>query len=165
MEEDRRKHLEMIQAVIARLAANSFVAKGWSVTVCTALLAFAAESKVYSLALISLFPVTVFWGLDAYYLALERRYRSLFKTVATRTIPTDFSMEPDAADGLWWPAVCAPSVWPVHAGGFLTVVLAVVLIIVLDNGGSDDKKTGHLLVEPNARQIVVQWPSGDGYMA
>lgn len=32
IDEDQRKYLEMIQAVIARLASNSFILKGWSVT-------------------------------------------------------------------------------------------------------------------------------------
>lgn len=139
-EEDRRKHLEMIQAVIARLASNSFITKGWSVTISTALLAFAAESKVYWIALVSLFPIAVFWGLDAYYLALERRYRHLFTTVATGTTGTDFRMEPDAASGPWWPAVRSPSVWLVHAGGFLTVLIVVVLIVVFTDDRSDEKK-------------------------
>jgi hypothetical protein len=36
------KHLEMLQAAIARMASHSFVAKGWSVTLATAMLGLAA---------------------------------------------------------------------------------------------------------------------------
>jgi hypothetical protein len=33
---DKIKHLEMIQAVISRLANNSFLLKGWSITLVSA---------------------------------------------------------------------------------------------------------------------------------
>ena len=39
MTDDQRKHLEMIQTIIARLATNSFAVKGWSITLASALLA------------------------------------------------------------------------------------------------------------------------------
>ncbi len=35
------KHLEMLQAAITRIAGYSFVAKGWSVTLATAILGLA----------------------------------------------------------------------------------------------------------------------------
>jgi hypothetical protein len=35
----KEKHLELIQAVISRMAGNSFLLKGWSVTLAAALLA------------------------------------------------------------------------------------------------------------------------------
>jgi len=37
MDEDQRKHLELIQAVITRMAGNSFLIRGWSVTLVSAL--------------------------------------------------------------------------------------------------------------------------------
>ncbi|MEN9503463.1 MAG: hypothetical protein RI964_2748 [Pseudomonadota bacterium] len=41
MHPDRLKHLEMLQQVITRMASNSFLIKGWSITLISALLAFA----------------------------------------------------------------------------------------------------------------------------
>jgi len=38
-------HLEMIQAVVARLAQNSFALKGWSVTLVAACLALGAKER------------------------------------------------------------------------------------------------------------------------
>src|SRR5262249_7762033 len=68
-----------------RMASNSFVAKGWSVTATSALLAVAAGTKHQWIALVALLPVLVFWWLDANYLALERQFRSLFAAVSSPT--------------------------------------------------------------------------------
>lgn len=68
----------MIQAIIGRLAGNSFLLKGWSVTLAAALIAFARVDSDRSLAWISVGVVVVFAGLDAYYLALEREFRELY---------------------------------------------------------------------------------------
>lgn len=78
MDEDQRKYLEMIQAVIARLASNSFILKGWSVTLVSGLLGFAGQQLDPQTALLALLPALVFWMLDAYYLAQERQQRELF---------------------------------------------------------------------------------------
>ena len=64
------KHLEMLQGVINRMAANSFVVKGWSVTLAAALAAFGAQSANQWFVAFGLIPVAAFWGLDAYYLPL-----------------------------------------------------------------------------------------------
>jgi hypothetical protein len=73
--EDDRKYLDQLQAVIARMGANSFALKGWSVTLVSAILALSnKDPRVVMLAFI---PVLIFWGLDAYYLALERGFSKL----------------------------------------------------------------------------------------
>lgn len=77
------KHLQFVQKVIARLAGHSFTLKGWSITLTAALLGVAAKEGGYVFALVALVPATVFWSLDAYYLRLERQYRSLYDDVRT----------------------------------------------------------------------------------
>ncbi len=81
--EDKRKHLDFIQAVISRLAGNSFLLKGWAVTLVSALFALSAYDRRAAFIIVAYMPVFVFWTLDAYYLALERRFRSLFDLVRT----------------------------------------------------------------------------------
>jgi hypothetical protein len=80
MNDDQRKHLEMLQAVIARLAGNSFSIKGWAVALVAVLGGFAAKDSdprfVFGLWL----PVLCFWGLDAFYLRQERLYRALYNS-------------------------------------------------------------------------------------
>ena len=75
------KHLEMAQAIVNRMAGNSFLLKGWSVTAATALIALAAQNKNPGFASVAFLPVLGFWGLDAYYLRRERLYRRLYDEI------------------------------------------------------------------------------------
>jgi hypothetical protein len=75
------KHLEFIQAVIARLAGNSFLIKGWALTVTGAFYGFAVHGSDWRLAALGLLPAMTFWGLDGYFLRQERLFRSLYNAV------------------------------------------------------------------------------------
>jgi hypothetical protein len=93
MIEAKLKHLEMIQLVISRMANNSFLLKGWSVTLTAAIFALAAKDADRSFFIVTLLPVIMFWGLDAYFLHQERLFRKLYDHV--RCLPDgqiDFSM-------------------------------------------------------------------------
>jgi len=79
--ENQVKHLEMIQAVIARLGSNGFVIKGWAVTVAGAFLAFAVNRNKWDLATAGVVPTFLFWMLDASFLRSERLFRDLFDRV------------------------------------------------------------------------------------
>ncbi len=72
------KHLEFIQEVINRMAKNSFMIKGWAVTLVSALFALAAKDTNQKFIIIAYFPVIVFWFLDGYYLYQERLFRKLY---------------------------------------------------------------------------------------
>jgi len=91
---ERIKHLEFIQAVIARLAGNSFLAKGWAMTVATAIYGFAAARLSPAIAAVGMVPVAAFWLLDAYFLRHERLYRFLYDDVRR----TDIEVEPFTMD-------------------------------------------------------------------
>lgn len=80
---NRIKHLEMIQAVIGRLGNDSFLIKGWAVTVTGAFLGFAVESANWRLSVASVVPTLLFWGLDTSYLRSERLFRTLYDHVRT----------------------------------------------------------------------------------
>jgi hypothetical protein len=80
-EPDRIKHMEMIQAVVARLAQNSSSVKGWAITLSGAFYGFAITKNRPGLALAGLLPAIVFYGLDVYYLQAERLFRVLFEQV------------------------------------------------------------------------------------
>lgn len=81
------KHLEIIQGVIIRMAANSFLLKGWTITLSSALFALAAKDSNANFTLLALFPAGAFWALDAYYLRQERLFRKLYES-ACATPPT-----------------------------------------------------------------------------
>jgi hypothetical protein len=75
------KHLEMIQAVVARLAGNSFLIKGWALTASATLYGFAIDRTAWGLALIGLLISGIFWYLDSFYLQGERMHRCLYDEV------------------------------------------------------------------------------------
>jgi hypothetical protein len=90
------KHLEFIQAAISRMATNSFLFKGWAITIAAALSAFAAVDTKVALLSIALVSTVMFWGLDGYYLWLERGFVALHYQVAAKAeADIDFSMRVD----------------------------------------------------------------------
>ncbi len=90
---DRIKHLEMIQAVVARLASEAALIKGWALTVSAAFFGLAAQSLSARIAAVGLLPILVFWVLNAYYLRAERQYRKLFDHVRLAESAVDFDMD------------------------------------------------------------------------
>lgn len=83
--ETLHKEIDLIQGVINRMASNSFLLKGWTVTIIVGVLALTKDTIVTNdvtyLALTLLIPLCVFWYLDAFFLHKEKCYRELYKWV------------------------------------------------------------------------------------
>jgi len=95
---DRVKHLEFVQAVIARHASNAFLIKGWAVTIAAALYGFALDKERPALAAVGVVVVAVFYLLDGYYLRQERLFRCLWDALTSgpeSERPAVFSMRTD----------------------------------------------------------------------
>lgn len=91
---DKIAHLTFVQGVVNRMAANSFLVKGWTIALVAALLAIAAEKITLSYMLVVLVPIFLFWWLDSYYLNQEKLYRELYKDVANKKNELiDFNMD------------------------------------------------------------------------
>ena len=80
--DDKRSHLEFIQGVINRLSSNTFLFKGWSITIIGAVFTAMITTGNNDLLWLILGIVLMFWAIDAYYLMLERGYRKLYSQVA-----------------------------------------------------------------------------------
>jgi hypothetical protein len=93
---DRKiKHLEFIQNVINRMNNNSFMMKGWAVTLVAALFALSDKDNNHHLYIIAFIPVPLFWLLDGFFLATERRFRDLYEVVSKKDEEDiDFCMNP-----------------------------------------------------------------------
>ena len=128
--ENKRAHLEMIQGVINRMASNSFMLKGWSITLVSVLLAFSAKELVLATALVALVPALSFWALDAYYLRQEKLFRKLYEVVVDQlegenTEVQAFSMntEPVASKVSHWANLLfAGTVLGLHGSMVLVVI-------------------------------------------
>lgn len=92
--EDKRKHLDYIQATISRMGSNQFITRGWSITILTGLIALIINNKKYDLLWLSISITVIFWGIDGYYLALERRFRELYEITIKKDYESiDYSMK------------------------------------------------------------------------
>jgi hypothetical protein len=88
---DHHKHMDYVQSVIARLGNDSFLMKGWALTVSTAVLAYALAHLDWRVALFAFLPGVLFWYLDSYFLHREKLFRLLFDDVAAGKV-RNFSM-------------------------------------------------------------------------
>lgn len=81
------KEIDIIQDIIKRMAFNSFMIKGWAITlvVVTLLLKGTEKYQVW----IAFIPLIVFWFLDAYFLWQERMYRKLYEWVINNRLKTE----------------------------------------------------------------------------
>ncbi|MCP4405732.1 MAG: hypothetical protein GY801_51570 [bacterium] len=88
--EDRKEYLfkevGLIQDIIKRMASNSFMIKGWTLTLVVATFLIKVQSHQ---AFIAFIPLLVFWYLDAYFLRQERLYRKLYNWVIENRLNTD----------------------------------------------------------------------------
>ena len=91
--EAKLKHLEFLQNIITRMANNSFLLKGWAVTLIAAMLSLSKDNISIKIVFIGFFIIVAFWILDAYFLAQERYFRARYDEVRKKkSEEIDFSM-------------------------------------------------------------------------
>ena len=140
--ENRVAHLGMIQAVITRMARNSFLLKGWAVTLVAALFALASIDTREEFAILALLPVITFWSLDAYFLREERLFRKLYDGIRSAPPGTlgnqAFSMNTSPYEGQvhsWWATVRTPTVVAFHGAVLISVTVGIIVLIT--QGGEE----------------------------
>lgn len=134
MNENKRSHLEMIQGVVNRLSQNSFLLKGWSVILVSALMTLAAKDSNLVFIFLAYFPALVFWFLDGYFLWQERLFRALYDYVRNLNEENiDFSMNTsivkDKVDS--WIKVSRSKTLRIFHGVVLFSIIVVMLLLIL----------------------------------
>lgn len=129
------KHLEMIEAIIERMAKNSFQLKGWAMTLVAAVGALAANGSDQRFVILSFFPVVGFRFIDAYYLYQEHKYKDLYQNIVDKPEEDiDFCMKteqysPPVVFGKYLKSLCYLTELLFY--GIITVAL-IILIHVLN---------------------------------
>lgn len=126
-------HLGFIQAVITRMGANSFLLKGWSITLVASIFALSAKDADHRFVLLAYFPVIVFWGLDGFFLHQEKLFRKLYEEVAKANIASDmFTMNAEAVRSLVpsLPVVIFSKTLLIFHGSIVAVVLFAMFVIM-----------------------------------
>ncbi len=80
------KEVEIIQGIINRIGLNSFLIKGWAITLIVGTLLLKGDKYQ---VLIAFIPLLVFWLLDGYFLWQERMHRKLYEWVVKNRLTTD----------------------------------------------------------------------------
>ncbi|MCK6650475.1 MAG: hypothetical protein L6Q66_12530 [Bacteroidia bacterium] len=130
--EAKLKHLEFIQNVITRMNSNSFMIKGWTIAIVSALFALAANNSNHNLIWAVLIVVPIFWVLDGYFLSMESKYTKLYEAV-TKKEETDFDMNASAyKDNCSWLGSTFSITLGVFYGSllFLTFFVAIMIGII-----------------------------------
>jgi len=81
------KEIDIIQDIIKQMAFNSFMIKGWTITLVVVSLLLKGTEKYQ--VWIAFIPLLVFWFLDAYFLRQERMYRILYDWVINNRLKTE----------------------------------------------------------------------------
>lgn len=83
--EEFHKEIDLIQSCINRMAQNSFLIKGWTVTLFAVILALLPEKLEQPnrilLGVVMLAISIMFWYLDSFFLATEKNYRAIYNWI------------------------------------------------------------------------------------
>ncbi|MFK9093001.1 hypothetical protein [Bacillus salipaludis] len=131
MNENKLKHLEFIQGVINRMGQNSFLLKGWAVTLGAGLFAFANTQEMdYRFILIALIPTIFFWLLDGYFLWQEKLFRKLYDHVRKKgegeVIDFSMNVEPFVSETSSWIRTCLSNTLSLF---YLPIIVIIIITI------------------------------------
>ncbi len=129
-------HLGILQNVIQRMAANSSASKAWCVTLVSAVLVIVADKGKPDYAYIAFLPTLVFAALDAYYLALEKAFRTAYNEFISKlhnkalTESDLYSVAPKGnMSELQWQSIKSFSVWGFYVSLAVLIFIAKVIAI------------------------------------
>lgn len=123
-------HINLLQGVINRLANNSASCKTWCLTLVGALVSFAGATHVPGIISFALVPVVIFGFLDTMYLAQERAYRDLYKTITGKirngsyVLADTYEARAPLPKRAFFSALRSWAVYPVYLGLILAYIFA-----------------------------------------
>lgn len=92
------KEIEIIQSCITRMSQNSFMVKGWMITLVAVVLALLPEKfDIRILCSVGFIVIICFWILDAFYLKTEKLYIMKYEWVIKNRMHSDeflFDLDP-----------------------------------------------------------------------
>lgn len=139
MNERLFKHLEFVQSVINRMASNSFLIKGWVITLVAALFALSAKDSDITYILISYLPVPAFWILDGYYLWQERLFRALYNDIRIKDeSQIDFSMNTKEfikGKNTWLWSIFSVTLNVFYISLIITMIIVMCILYIKKGGG------------------------------
>lgn len=128
------KEIDLIQACITRMASNSFLLKGWAVSIIAVILALADKAlDPVLLSALVLIPLISFWYLDAFFLKTERMYREMYKRVIEKRASGDNSFLYDLNPHRFADKVetTAKTMWSVTLRWFYGIPAVITILVIV----------------------------------
>lgn len=137
--EEIHKEIDLIQSCITRMAQNSFMVKGWFVSLYVVILALLPEKVNLFLLCAALVAVNlIFWHLDGFFLRTEKVYRKIYDWVLEarpqnnrelmyKLNHVEFKGKIDETESVW------QFMWSKTLRWFYLIPLLFVLIVLLVN--------------------------------
>jgi hypothetical protein len=129
-------HLNILQSVIQRMAANSSSSKAWCITLASAILVIVADKGKPEYAFIAIIPTLLFLFLDSYYLALEKGFRNSYDDFISKLHSNNissidlFSVKPTGKIlYLFLEALKSPAIWPFYMTLLLMVFITKKIVL------------------------------------
>ena len=117
------------------MANNSFLLKGWTVTIVAALFALAAQNANLKFVVLAFFPVVTFWILDSYYLRQERLFRGLYNNIrAKKEKPVEteaqFSLDTKGIENVdgWARTMISKTILIFYGMNLITIIVVVIIV-------------------------------------
>lgn len=122
MNEKFSKSIDLLQSCITRMAQNSFMVKGWTITLTGIILALVPETfDVRLLCIICFVLIICFWILDAFYLQKERLFRRKYELLIKNPESNDLyfdldirSLKKNDKEYNFFAIMFSLSVWPIY---------------------------------------------------
>jgi hypothetical protein len=126
--ENKLKHLEFLHNTINRMSTNSFIIKGWAVTLLSAIFVLADKETNQNYIILMFIVIPVFWYLNGYFLLQERKFRALYEEVRIKKEEEiNFSMDISnykTDKNTIQDCLFARSIWPIYI--FLLIISFIV---------------------------------------
>jgi hypothetical protein len=133
MNDKKLKHLEFIQSTISRMGNNSFIIKGWLITLVSALYALAAKDANLNYVFVTYFAIPTFWGIDGYFISQERKFRSLYDVVRLKEEnDIDFDMNNKLYhnhENSWLASMYSVAIYPLYV---ITLIITLTVMFLID---------------------------------
>lgn len=137
------KEIDLVQDVINRMARNSFLVKGWSVTIFSGAFLLLKDQvftdKVYFVGPIMILASLAFWYIDGFFLHKEKCYRQLYDKIISNSRPEGFihyslDYRPyDMDNGKVSKSMKNKTIWPFYLVPVLLNLAAILFVTIYNN--------------------------------
>ncbi len=88
-----QSHINILQNIITRMAANSANSKTWAITIISAIVVLLIDKKANCAFFFAYIPLLMFFFLDCFYLGLERHFRNQYNEFVNELENEDFDFK------------------------------------------------------------------------